>query len=233
MSTDSATWSSAVKRACGIEASESKHTATETSSDGKEETSHSDDPDLDQVVFFHKNEEDGKPLCDIDGGRLLHLLPGLIDPNLAPASVYANSIAFYLDRNFDRDIEEKVTILVDVRAGQGWPNTPAYGMITFLKTIIKVFEYNFPERVKKFVAFPIPRIAIGVFNTIKLLFDSNTANKIVLVSGSAAVDAALPKEAIKDHIPEDVLDETEKARLGYFKPVAESKKGSGWFSFGS
>jgi hypothetical protein len=219
-----------VKRAQSVEETydlESKGDITGSSTNDEEERA----PNIDQVIFFHKSEDDGKTICDRNGNRVLHLLPGLINPNVAPANIYANSIAFYLDSNFDRNSMEKVTIMVDVRAGEGWPNTPAYGMVTFLKQIIKVFEYNFPERVKKFVNFPVPRVAIGVFNTIKLLFDSNTANKIVLVSGSAAVDAPLPKEAIREHIDDDVLDQTEKARLSYFKPVTESAASS-WFSFG-
>jgi hypothetical protein len=220
-----------VKRAQSIEEAyelESKGALAGSSSNDEEERAQN----IDQVIFFHKSEDDaGKTICDRDGNRVLHLLSGLINPNTASAKIYANSIAIYLDSNFDRNSTEKVTIMVDVRAGEGWPNTPAYKMVTFLKTIIKVFEYNFPERVKKFVTFPVPRIAIGVFNTIKLLFDSNTANKIVLVSGSAAVDAPLPKEAIKEHINDDVLDQTEKARLSYFKPVTKSAA-SGWFSFG-
>eukprot|EP00980_Cylindrotheca_fusiformis_P021182 scaffold8136_cov127-Cylindrotheca_fusiformis.AAC.22 len=243
-SSDSDAWSYAVKKAWDIQAepvgkgkkeggAESTDVATENSTEGKEQSGaqQGDKPDLDQVVFFHKSKVDGKPICDVNGNRVLHLLSGIIDPNLAPAKVYADSIAVYLDINFDRNSDEKVTILVDVRAGQGWPNTPAYRMVSFVKTIIKTFEFNFPERVKKFVAFPIPIIAVGIFNTIKLLFDSNTAEKIVLVSGSAAVDAALPKEGLKVHISESVLDETEEARLSHFKPVAESA-GSSWFSFG-
>jgi hypothetical protein len=208
---DEAAWEYAVKRAYDIEES----LANEQGEEGK--NAPSDRADIDQVIYFHKSE-DGEALCDKDGKRIMHLLPARINPELAAAATYANVFAIYLDHNFDRSSTEKVTILVDVRAGEGWANTRVLAMMKVLSNIIKVFEYNFPERVEKFVVFPVPRIARGVFNAIKLLFDSNTANKIVLVTGPDGVDAPVPKEALEEHIEGDVIDQTEQARLSYFRP---------------
>jgi hypothetical protein len=187
------------------------------SEDACEVNAPSDRADIDQVLFFHK-KEDGEALCDKDGKRIMHLLPARINPGLAAAATYANVFAIYLDHNFDRSSTEKVTILVDVRAGEGWANTHVLAMMKVLSNIIKVFEYNFPERVEKFVVFPVPWIARGIFNAIKLLFDSNTANKIVLVTGPDGVDAPVPKEDIEEHIEGKVIDQTEQARLSYFRP---------------
>jgi hypothetical protein len=191
----------------------------ETSEKVEEDEDYSavDRANLDQVIFCHKSE-DGKAICDTNGRRILHVLPARINRRLAPATIWANVFAFFLDRNFDRSSSEKITILFDVRAGEGWANPAAITMVKFIRTVTKVLEYNFPERVEKFIIFPVPRLAQGIFNTIKLLFHSSTANKIILVSGPAGNNAPLPKEAIEEHIAGEVLDLTETARLSFTEP---------------
>lgn len=218
--TDASVWEAAVQQARDFD----KENVKETS--GSEDNQASPLP-VDQILFFHKSEADGKQIMDKAGKRIIHLLPGLINTKAGSASFYANCIAYYLDRNLDRNNIEKITIMIDVRAGTGWPNEPAYKMVGFLKTIVRVFEFNFPERVNKFVTFPIPVLLKGVFNTCKMLFDPTTASKIALASGPALAGSPLPKKDVIDHIDEAVLDQTEKFRLSLFK---EEKKKSGWFS---
>ena len=173
---------------------------------------------IDQILFFHRNEADGKQIVDKAGKRILPLLPGLIDTKaVISASFYANCISYYLDSNLDRNSMETITIMIDVREGtDGCPNVPAYKMIGFLRTIVKVFESNFPERLHKVidVAFPVPLILKGLVNTIKMLFDPTTAKKLTLATGSAPLaDSPLPKKELLEHIDEEILDQTEKVRL--------------------
>lgn len=240
---DEAVWEYSVRRAYDIEDSpggashatdsvekNSWDANAEKDSEGSCKADHSEEgtqdtrtgrASVDQVIFFHKSE-DGEAIRDKRGNRVMHLLPARINPDLAPPMTYANVFAIYLDHNFDRASMEKVTILVDIRAGEGWANTPVLAMMKVLRSIIRVFEFNFPERVEKFVVFPVPRLARGIFNAIKLLFDSNTANKIVLVAGPDGVDAPVPKQDIEPHIDGDIIDQTERARLTYFSaPVSK------------
>eukprot|EP00980_Cylindrotheca_fusiformis_P021181 scaffold8136_cov127-Cylindrotheca_fusiformis.AAC.21 len=226
---DEAAWEDAVNRAFNIEASQGLGGAFQSAScfgaggEALENACETEDvktakegrPGIDQVIFFHKNEK-GEAIRDKNGKRIMHLLPARINPELATPETYANVFAFYLDYNFGRTNTDKVTILVDIRAGEGWANTPVLAMRKVLKRIISVFEYNFPERVEKFVVFPVPRIARGLFNAIKVLFDSNTAKKICLVTGPDGVDAAVPKLDIEEYIDGAVIDQTEEARLSYF-----------------
>eukprot|EP00980_Cylindrotheca_fusiformis_P021180 scaffold8136_cov127-Cylindrotheca_fusiformis.AAC.20 len=215
---------------------------TETEDEKSEQVEESEDEsankraDLDQVIFFHRSE-DGKTIQDKTDRRIIHVLPARINRRVAAAPIWANAFAFYLDRYFDRNSLETVTILLDVRAGQGWPNPPAITMVNFIRTVTKVLESNFPERVSKLIIFPVPRLAQGVFNTIKVLFQSSTSSKIVLVSGPASVDSPAPKEAIQTHIDGEVLDLTEEARLSSFidsdeKPEDDAKStGPAWLPF--
>ena len=217
--TDTSLWEASVNQAWDFE--EAKNGET-----GGADAGQASRVNIDQMLFFHKNKADGKPITDKSGRRIIHHLPGLINTNDGSASFYANCIAYYLDRNLDRNNIEKLTIMIDVREGAGWPNVPAYKMVGFLKTVVRVFESNFPERVHKFVVFPVPLILKGLVNTIKLLFDPTTAKKLTLATGSALVKSPLPRKDLSEYIDEPILDQTEEIRLSLFKEVEQS----GWFS---
>jgi len=218
--TDASVWEAAVKQAWDFEESIAGESNGADASPPSRES-------INQLVFFHKSEADGKAIVDTNGSRVVHLLSGRINKEAASADVYANCVANYFDRHLSRNDTEKVTIMIDVRSGTGWPNTPAIKMVGFVRTVVRVFEFNFPELVRKFVVFPLPFIAKGIFQTIKMLLDATTASKIALATGSALADSPLPKKDLVDYIDESVLDQTEKARLSYFSEVEE--KSSGWF----
>jgi hypothetical protein len=181
--------------------------------------------DLDQVLFFHKTDK-GSVICDNTGMKVLQVLPARINRKLAPARIYANVFAFYLDRKFNRKSKERVTILLDVRGGEGWPNPPAITMLNFIRVAVRVLEANFPERVEKFIVFPVPRVAMGLFNTCKRMFRSNTVGKFFLISGPAAAKSPLPRKVLAEHITEEAVYLTEIARLGLFKVKEEPRA---WF----
>lgn len=221
-SNDTSTWHFAVQRAWEIEVSLSENdgsTVTNRQDDGDEEGSStcSESSDIDQVVFFHKNETNGGTIRDKIGKRIMHLLPARINPDWANPRAYANIFAIYMDHNIDRDSTEKLTIVIDIRAGTGWSNKPVLKMMGILRAIISTFETNFCERVEKFVVFPVPGIARGIFNTIKVLFDPATAKKVALISGPDGVDAPVPRDDIKEHIDFEVMDYMEEARKNLFR----------------
>ncbi|CAJ1936631.1 unnamed protein product [Cylindrotheca closterium] len=172
---------------------------------------------IDQVLFRHQLE--GKSIRDKGGHTILHVLPSRIDRKVASAIIYANAFAFYLDMNLDRNSDEKITIFLDVRGGEGFPNPSPKTMLKFISTVSRVLEFNFPERLEKLIIFPVPMLARGVFQPIKLLMHGKTVNKIELISGSANRHAALPKAALEKFIDSKVLDKTEAVRLGCFKLV--------------
>ena len=75
-------------------------------------------------------------MTDIDGRRIVQLLPARIDLNIADDKTYALAIAFYLDRKLSRQSCEKIVVCIDVRAGLNWPNPPAGKVIPFIKYIV-------------------------------------------------------------------------------------------------
>jgi hypothetical protein len=77
--------------------------------------------DLPQLIYLHKSA-DGKPIVDKNGVTILHVMPAQVNRSVVPVETHGLAFAIYLDRKFDRNTEEKVTIMLDTRPGEGWPN---------------------------------------------------------------------------------------------------------------
>jgi hypothetical protein len=102
---------------------------------------------------------DGSAVRDRDGRRILHVMPGQMDPSLAKPSTYALALALYIDRKMDRASSECLTVALDVRGGKGWRNIPPLRNLPFIKTVVKLLLAMFPERLHKCLLFPVPQAA--------------------------------------------------------------------------
>jgi len=172
-------------------------------------------PKLPRLARF--DDVDGNErISGVDGNRILQLLPAQLDTKLATEETYALTIAFYLDRQLDRNATERITVFVDVRGGHGWPNPPARSVVPFIKGIIAVLEANFPERLSASIVCPMPFAAIALWKVIKVFLDPTTAKKIAVIRGSAERDSTLPHEKLKTYIDRETLAIMEKNRLSTF-----------------
>lgn len=173
---------------------------------------------LSQIIFQHVMNDENV-ITDREGNKILYVLPALINRQVADADFYAMALSFYLDRKFDRSSEEKMTVVIDVRAGEGWPNPLAVMMIKFAHTVAKQLQHRYPERLNSLVVFPLPFVAIGVWVAIKSVFHLAVMDKIMLVSGPADVDSPVPKDKLVGIIDPEILDALEKLRVDNFKPT--------------
>ncbi|KAG7355148.1 CRAL/TRIO domain containing protein [Nitzschia inconspicua] len=179
-----------------------------------------------QFVFSHNsNKHNNKTstsgrsqLVDNQGNQILHVLPALMDIQNVTAEWYGRTLQFYLDGLLNRESHDKVTVLLDVRPGEGWPNPMAVFMVNFIRKIAKMLQGRFPGRLEKLIVFPVPKPALGIFHAVRWVLSTELAEKIVLVSGSAERKSPLPKHELKTYISEDVLDFTETVRVAKFVP---------------
>lgn len=148
-----------------------------------------------------------------NGDRILHLLMAKMDPNIASDMAFALTVAFYLDRKLFRDSMEKLTIVIDVRGGNGWANPKPMKLISFILKINHIMERNFPERLSKLVLFPMPSIATATWKIIRAFLDPTTAAKITVISGSSAANALPPYKYLNKHLDRTVIDRMEEIRL--------------------
>lgn len=167
-----------------------------------------------QVVFCHR--KDGTAITDRKGTKILCVLPAMIDKKQVPAETYGIALSFYFDQMFDRKSEEKVTVLLDVRSGQGWPNVLAIYMINYVRKLAKILQSHLPDRLEQMIVYPVPRAALGVWAAMKWAFHTNVMDKIVLCPGPADTDSPLPKPYLKDYVDDTILDFTEEQRTGRF-----------------
>lgn len=173
--------------------------------------------ELPQVVFCHKGPEGY--FRDKDGVRILHVLSARLDPTLADAQLYTNAMALYLDQLFDRhkQEEERVTILLDVRPGQGWKNPPALELVGLIRHAATRLHDLYPDRLHKCILYPIPRPAIFIWKMVQIFLDASVREAVCLIPGDAySTKAPLPRKHLLDHVDEACLDFCEKTRLDTF-----------------
>lgn len=153
-----------------------------------------------------------------DQTRLLLMLPAMLDPQLATAEEYSLYTAKYFDSSLDRNTTEKVTIVIDVRGGEGWPNASPVKFIQFARCVSKMMSDHFPERLKKCIVFPIPRYSLWIWEVVNKFLDPDTRNKIVLIAGAGDQESPVP-HSILEHIEPAVSDILESTRCADRKSV--------------
>lgn len=170
------------------------------------------------VVFLDDDNDDAAPRS-LDGTRICHHLPARIDTNLASGQVYAQALAIYLDRRLSRHSEEKFDVFIDTRPGEGWGNISAYSLVPFIRYASKLLNDLHPERLHRAVVYPVPSVCAFIWNRlVKPWMDPVTADKIVLISGSARIRSKLPK-SMRKTASESTLAEMERRRLELFAEI--------------
>jgi hypothetical protein len=173
---------------------------------------------LPQIMFLH-TKEDGTPATDKNGKRVILVLPAMVDRKLATSDTYALAMAFYLNLKFDRNDEEKMTVIIDVRPGDGWPNQLAITMVNFVRTVTTMLQRFYPERLERLVLFPIPMAALMIWQAMKRFVTNDTMDKLVLVPGPAACASPVPKEVLKEYFDIEIINLMEEKRVEVFKPI--------------
>jgi hypothetical protein len=157
------------------------------------------------------------PQCK-DGSRIFHLTPARLDLTLASAQVYALASALYLDRRLSRHTTEKISLICDVRGGNGWANPTPWSLLPFIRATSSLLGQHFPERLKRFVLFPMPSSAVWIWNTAKKFVDVDTASKVVVVGLVGASGNA--NDTVNDELDEFItkkdLGILEERRRSFF-----------------
>jgi len=178
-------------------------------------TSPSSNKMLPRIVSVYGGN-DGLVLCK-NGARIVHVLPSQLDTTIAPATTYSLALAMYLDRKLDRNHTEKVTVVIDIRSGKGWPNPSSVSLVPFIKLVVGSLNSYFPERLSRCILFPLPMTATVIFNKAKAYLDPDTASKIQVCSGAGSVSAVVPSK-VRNFIDEKSIDIMERRRIAFFYP---------------
>lgn len=155
---------------------------------------------------------------DLEGRRILHVLPGQLDITHASAGTYALCTALYLDRSIDRKSTEFIAVVIDVRGGKGWANPSPFKVFPFIKAVAKLLSDHFPERMAYCVLFPMPRPAVAVWNMAKLFLDPRSVRKFqILNAPSDGRDATIPRSKMQKYFHDETIDAMERNRVQSFR----------------
>lgn len=165
-----------------------------------------------RVVKFGDNED----LRALDGRRIALVLPGLIEKKLAPLDFFARCVGVYLDLKLDRNFDESIYVLVDVRSGLNWPNASPGSLLPFMKSLNKQLIDAMPERMHKTIVYPIPPIAKPIWALFKSFIDKKVVAKISILWGPASVNCPIPKGMRNDVFDQKVVNSIEDIRKSEF-----------------
>jgi len=154
-----------------------------------------------------------------DSSRILHILPARIDIALAPAPTYSLACALYLDRCLCRSTQEKITLLCDVRGGRGWANPTPWSMLPFIQCTSSLLGKHYPERLQKFILFPMPSAAAWIWSAAQKCLDPNTASKVVVI-GEEKGKKGLPVK-MDEFFDQESLELVEERRRSFMTPSIE------------
>jgi hypothetical protein len=175
---------------------------------------HADIKKLPRLVSVFEDDLSEVVVCN-NGARVVHVLPCQLDSSLATSSTYALAVAMYLDRKLDREFTEKVTVVIDIRSGQGWSNPSSVSIVPFIKLVVGLLNTYFPERLSRCILYPLPYTATLLFNKAKDYLDPDTASKIQVCSGAGSTKSPIP-EKVKEFIGPQAIACMETRRTSFF-----------------
>lgn len=144
---------------------------------------------LAQWIYLHGEARDGTPIMVVN--------PARYDQDAGSPEEQVMAFVGRVDAACPRDSLAKFTVLVDCRPGPeeaGWPNPPPWTMLPFVRVGGASIAANFPERVRRLVAYPAPWFGLRIFEAIQPFIDPTTAAKVVLLEGPAYADSPCPAE---------------------------------------
>lgn len=147
----------------------------------------------------------GKDACD--GTPIIFVQGALYDHSIEPEQ-YVLACAKALEDARGPGVEGKVTVLIDVRPGEGWANASAHKMLPFFKLASALLPSHFPERAHRIVVYPVPMLVKHLWSMVRNFLDPVTQEKFVILGGAASIGSPCPKDLAKyvslEQLPEEV-----------------------------
>jgi hypothetical protein len=128
-----------------------------------------------------------------DGSALIYMQGARYDPSAGPEAT-ALACAHVVDSVLTAEDSQKMTVLLDVRPNEGWPNVSAFSMKPYFSIVAKIFQDNYPERAQRVIVFPMPLVVRGLWAMVSRILDPRTRKKFVILGGSDKQGSPCPVE---------------------------------------
>ena len=170
-------------------------------------------------MIFHGRARDKTPICHIQGP--------MYDPEAGTPSEYALATAFMFDQMIPRDSETKVTLLVDCRGEVGWKSPGPTTFIPVVRSLSSLLGDNYPERLRRLIVYPVPWAGLALWHAVRPFIDTDTAQKVVLLSGSSKRGAPCPVE-LADYVDiSQIRADLRHRHTALLQADAENRPGDG------
>ena len=134
------------------------------------------------------------------GDRVVLVEGARFDPAHISSSSYAAHVCRTLDAALASDDASQFVVLIDCRAGKGWPNHGATAFWPLIRELARTVPDCYPERLRCVVVYPLPRWARVSLATATYLLPSKTRQKVWAVAGDDSRRAPVPEE-IREKAP--------------------------------
>ena len=134
------------------------------------------------------------------GDRVVLVEGARFDPAHISSSAYAAHVCRTLDAALASDDASQFVVLIDCRAGKGWPNHGATAFWPLIRELARTVPDCYPERLRCVVVYPLPRWARVSLATATYLLPAKTRQKVWAVAGDDSRRAPVPEE-IREKAP--------------------------------
>ena len=134
------------------------------------------------------------------GDRVVLVEGARFDPAQISSSSYAAHVYQTLDAALASDDASQFVVLIDCRAGKGWPNHGATAFWPLIRELARTVPDCYPERLRCVVVYPLPRWARVSLATATYLLPAKTRQEVWAVAGDDSRRAPVPEE-IREKAP--------------------------------
>jgi len=141
----------------------------------------------------------------LDGTGVLFMELARYDVRAQPVSIYVQGACYLLDQALPPESQCQITVVIDTRAGTGWPNPTPLTVKPFLQEVCQTLTQMYPERCRRIIVYPVPWLAGFLVSMAKRLMDPKTGRKLHVITGegegcpSAALRAFLSGSSFPLH----------------------------------
>lgn len=161
--------------------------------------------EIPQYFFCYASQDDPNQI-------MLQLLPARIEAYSATPEQHSAACQLYFDLRFDHcNPHQKATLCLDCRGNPRWTNANVFQLQPIISACTHHLVRYHPGRTDRLIIFPVPRLAVSLFEMIKKALPPVVQQRTQLVAGSER-NCNLPKMAEKGNVPLALLERMEKTR---------------------
>jgi CRAL/TRIO domain len=163
------------------------------------------------------NDDHDIMACCKAGAPILYVLPARMDFDVIPSELYTKAMAYYCLLVHQSSVPCcSVTVLMDVRAGRGWPNMFVTRMLTWVRPCCATMHSYFPGALRQVIVYPMPSWAMRLWRLVQPLLPTHVQSSVTLVAGTSTSHSAPYPDQLEAYVSPEILQRLEDERTASF-----------------